>query len=146
METYKTFKSSNIQNKVDQFENQYGNRLIEVLVNNTMFFVEFCEDLEEMKEDFFFEFGISEDSKKAFDLILSFLNDDKSESIEDEIKNTKGNKVALLKLIASKFYNTIDRSDLKNQQPELYTELWRYNQVDFDISYINTEIALNARK
>ena len=74
METYKTFKSSNKENEVKQFENQFGNITTLVVINNAEYSVEVMEDLEEMKEEFFFEYGKNETSEKAYNLIINFLN------------------------------------------------------------------------
>lgn len=68
------------------------------------------------------------------------------ENTYQEIKECRGNKHALLMLIASKFESSINREKLKKEQPALWIELLKYNQVDYDLSYINIEILTNKRK
>ena len=65
-------------------------------------------------------------------------------TIQQEIKDCKGNKEALLKLIASKYDSEITRENLKSDCPDLWFELLRYNQLDYDLSYINIEIHYNC--
>ncbi len=65
-------------------------------------------------------------------------------TIQEEIKDCKSNKVALLELIASKYTDEITREELKSDYPDLWFQLLRYNQIDYDLSYINIEITYNS--
>ena len=76
METYKTFKSSNEENKVEAFLNQHNNILVLVVVNNKEYSIEYFDDEseEERTDDFYFEYGTNENSTKAIELINSFIS------------------------------------------------------------------------
>lgn len=71
METYKTFKSSNEENKVESFLNQNDEILYLVVVSGTEYSLEYFEDetAEERRGDFLAEYSENENSLKAIELI-----------------------------------------------------------------------------
>jgi uncharacterized protein (DUF433 family) len=66
-------------------------------------------------------------------------------TIQKEIKDCKSNHRAILMLIASKYNDTITREKVKADYPELWFEMLKYNQIDYDLSYINIEILTNEK-
>lgn len=66
-------------------------------------------------------------------------------TIEEQIKETKGNHINLMNLVASKFNREITRETLIAESPKLFNELMRYGQIDYDLTYINIEILCNKR-
>jgi hypothetical protein len=61
------------ESKVKTYVNQYGNRMIETVINGTSYDIEIFEDdtEEDIRENFFFEFGTTEESKRAFEMLIA---------------------------------------------------------------------------
>ena len=71
METYKTFKPTNEENKVEKYVNQFGNVQAIVIVNSKEYSLELLEEdtLQDQRSEFFCDYGKNTNSEKAFNLI-----------------------------------------------------------------------------
>jgi len=58
---------------IEKYTNQYGNKMVETVINGTSYDIEIFENdtKEDIEENFFFEFGESEESRKAFKLLIN---------------------------------------------------------------------------
>ena len=89
METYKTFKTTGNENEVQSFIDQYGDICVIVVIAGVEYAVSVYEDEteDERKSDFLSEYGSNDNSIKAIELMSTFIANDYSKEVIEEVIN-----------------------------------------------------------
>jgi hypothetical protein len=73
MESYKTYKGTE-KGKVGAFKNQYGDITVEITLSKTYSLEYYSEESEdERKDDFYAEYGFTDESLKAINMINEYI-------------------------------------------------------------------------
>ena len=123
METYKTIKTTGKEKEVQAFEDQYGDICVIVVIEGVEYALTAYEDetAAERKSDFLSEYGSTENSIKAIELMSALIANDYSkeeviaESIEIELSQSKCNEITFKDFQKMNKFDAFSTDCSKNQ-------------------------------